>query len=258
MAQQNPFTPGGTGENAFKAAYDRLKQESELQKQNIGKDYSGAYQQLRQQGYGMGLGASAQKGLSGGQAAGVRGAIGAQQMEKLGNLMQGQEKAFREQKLGESSIYSNALLEGQQAQELERSNIQANLTTQQQVSTILADDKLTEQQKTDQLVALGVDPAKAAVDSGLQDLEDYGKLKNFAEAASSDFSDILKEHNNFLNIQGTANSNPAGVGNAKQKIIAQIEAAIVSARRFNPSLTRQQILNRMIRKGIPVQNYVTA
>ena len=159
MAQQNnPFTPGGTGENAFKAAYDRLKQEAELQKQNIGKDYSGAYQRLRQQGYGMGLGASAQKGLSGGQAAGVRGAVSAQQMEQLGNLMQGQEKAFREQKLGEQSIYSNALLEGQQAQQYERELQEADYGRVERTQTIVNDTKLTDTEKQQRLQALGYNP----------------------------------------------------------------------------------------------------
>jgi hypothetical protein len=123
MAQQNPFGTSGAGANAFKAAYDRLKSEADLSKQNIGQDYASAYQQLRQQGYGMGLGASAQKGLSGGQAEGVRGAISAQQMGQLGNLMQGQEKALREQKVGEQSIYSNALIEGQQGQEMENNRL---------------------------------------------------------------------------------------------------------------------------------------
>jgi hypothetical protein len=119
MAQKNPFGTRGSGANAFKAAYDRLKAESDLAKQNIGQDYASAYQQLRGQSYTQGLGAAAQQGLSGGQAAGVRGAVSAQQMGALGNLMQGQERALREQKAGEASIYSNALLEGQQAQQME-------------------------------------------------------------------------------------------------------------------------------------------
>jgi hypothetical protein len=153
--QKNPFGEGSSGAGAFKAAYDRLKAEAETRKQGIGQDYSSAYQQLRQQGYGMGLGASAQKGLSGGQAAGVRGAISAQQMGQLGNLMQGQERALRESKLGEQSIYSNALLEGQQAQEYENARLA-------QISNILTGldgkpkdlNKLTDIERQ-QLAALG-------------------------------------------------------------------------------------------------------
>lgn len=131
MAQQNPFGTSGAGANAFKAAYERLKAEADLARKNIGQDYGSAYQQLRQQGYGQGLGAAAQSGLSGGQARGATQQISAQQINSLGNLMQGQEKALREQKIGESSIYSNALLEGQQAQQMENerlSQIQQLLT----------------------------------------------------------------------------------------------------------------------------------
>ena len=123
MAEQNPFGTRGAGANAFKAAYDRLKAEADLARQNIGQDYASAYQQLRQQGYGQGLGAAAQAGMSGGQAEGIRQQIGAQQMNALGALMQGQEKALREQKVGEASMYSNALLEGQQAQQMENDRL---------------------------------------------------------------------------------------------------------------------------------------
>jgi hypothetical protein len=130
--QKSPFGTSGAGANAFKSAYDRLKAEADARKQGIAQDYSSAYQQLRGQTYTQGLGAAAQKGLSGGQAAGVRGAVSAQQMGQLGNLMQGQERALREAKVGEGAIYSNALLEGQQAQEMENARlaqINALLTT---------------------------------------------------------------------------------------------------------------------------------
>jgi hypothetical protein len=56
-------------------------------------------------------------------------------MGALGNLMQGQERALREQKVGEQSIYSNALLEGQQSQEMEN----ARLT---QIQGVLGDKDL--------------------------------------------------------------------------------------------------------------------
>jgi hypothetical protein len=123
MAEQNPFGRKGAGANAFKTAYDRLKAEADARKQNIAQDYSSAYQQLRGQQYTQGLGAAAQRGLSGGQAQGAQQQVSAQQMGALGNLMQGQERALREAKVGEGAIYSNALLEGQQAQEMESSRL---------------------------------------------------------------------------------------------------------------------------------------
>jgi hypothetical protein len=138
MAQQNvPFSQGSAGQNAFKAAYDRLKAEADARKASIGQDYSSAYQQMRGQSYAQGLGAAAQSGLSGGQAAGTRSQINAAQMGQLGNLMQGQEKALREAKVGETSIYSNALLEGQQAQQMEQQNQQANFQRQMTANQII-------------------------------------------------------------------------------------------------------------------------
>jgi hypothetical protein len=161
--QQNPFGTSGTGSNAFKAAYDRLKAEAEATKQGIAQDYGSAYQQLRQQGYGMGLGASAQSGLSGGQKEGMQQKISAQQMNSLGGLMQGQEKALREAKVGEQSIYSNALLEGQQAEQYDRETKQANLQVEQQSAAVIADKSLTDEQKTQQLTALGYNPQEIQV-----------------------------------------------------------------------------------------------
>jgi hypothetical protein len=158
MAQQNPFGTSGAGANAFKAAYDRLKSEADLAKQNIGQDYASAYQQLRGQTYTQGLGAAAQQGLSGGQAAGVRGAVSAQQMGQLGNLMQGQERALREAKVGEQSIYSNALMEGQQAQQYEREGQQAAFQGEQQAIATLKDTSTTDEEKTRLLTALGYKP----------------------------------------------------------------------------------------------------
>jgi hypothetical protein len=138
MAQQNsPFSQGSAGQNAFKAAYDRLKAEADARKTGIGQDYSSAYQQMRGQSYAQGLGAAAQSGLSGGQAAGTRSQINAAQMGQLGSLMQGQEKALREAKVGETSIYSNALLEGQQAQQMEQQNQQANFQRQMTANQII-------------------------------------------------------------------------------------------------------------------------
>lgn len=162
MAEQNPFGRNTPGESAFRAAYERLKSEAEARKQGIAQDYAGMYQQLRGQSYAQGLGAAAQRGLSGGQAAGVRQGVSAQQMGQLGGLMQGQERALREAKIGEGAIYSNALLEGQQAQEMENTRlarINALLTKPDGTAKDLT--KLTDIEKQ-QLAALGyVIPATA-------------------------------------------------------------------------------------------------
>jgi hypothetical protein len=158
MAQQNtPFTEGSAGQNAFRAAYDRLKAEAEARKQGIAQDYSSAYQQMRGQSYAQGLGAAAQQGLSGGQSAGMRNQVSAAQMGQLGNLMQGQEKALREAKVDETSIYSNALLEGQQAQQYQQQQQQYNESTRQQITAIMSDTTLTEEQRRQAVTNLGGD-----------------------------------------------------------------------------------------------------
>jgi hypothetical protein len=194
--QKSPFGEGSSGSGAFKAAYDRLKAEAEARKQGIGQDYSSAYQQLRQQGYGMGLGASAQKGLSGGQAEGVRGAISAQQMGQLGNLMQGQEKALREAKLGESSIYSNALLEGQQAQQYSIQNAQSMLQLQQQL-TALEEGGIDETERAvyNQIVAaLGQSQPSANAMPGQVGTSQYGRVGVFGtqQSAQDSISNLPK------------------------------------------------------------------
>jgi hypothetical protein len=152
---QSPFGSSGAGANAFKAAYDRLKAEADLTKKNTAQTFGSAYQQLRQQGYGMGLGAAAQTGLSGGQAQGVKQQIGAQQMNALSGLAQGREKAEREAKVGEQSIYSNALIEGQQAQDMENNRLtQVNAILKDAKGNLKDPEDFTEIEKQ-QLVSLG-------------------------------------------------------------------------------------------------------
>lgn len=157
---QNLF--GGTssaGYSAFRAAYDRLKGEAQAQKQAIGQDYSNIYQQLRGQQYTQGLGGAAQAGLSGGQMAGVKNRIGALQMSQLGNVMQQQQRAIGEQVPGEATIRSNALLEGQQAQEYAQREQEARFMRQKTATEVIrgtGDYKgYTKEQKINALIALG-------------------------------------------------------------------------------------------------------
>jgi len=154
---QQAFGSGSTGRagaNAFKAAYERLKQEANLQRQNIGQDYAQTYQQLRQQQYRQGLGGAAGGVVSGGQAAGLGQQAGAAQIAQLGGFMQGQERALREQSAGEASIYSNALLEGQQAQEYAVQQEQQSAAREAQAAEITKDSGLDTDEKIRQLRAL--------------------------------------------------------------------------------------------------------
>lgn len=159
------FGARSAGSNAFRAAYDRLKAESQAQKQTIGQDYAGIYNQLRGQQYTQGLGAAAQRGLSGGQAAGMQNRISAAQMAQLGNVMQGQQRAIGEQTMSDASIYSNALLEGQQAQEYAQRQQQTNFQQQMTVNQILNKTGdfagYTQRQQEQALISLGYTPQQA-------------------------------------------------------------------------------------------------
>lgn len=157
---QQSFGQGTAGAGAFRAAYDRLKAEAEARKQGIGSDYASAYQQLRGQTYAAGLGGAARGGLSGGQGAMVGQRIGAAQMGQLGTLLQGQEKALREQKVAEQGIYSNALLEGQQAQQYQQQQQAAESARQEKTQSILDNTNLDDAGKTRQLKALGYSDAE--------------------------------------------------------------------------------------------------
>jgi hypothetical protein len=164
---KNPFAEGTTGQNAFREAYNRLKEQSSASRQNITQDYANTYQNLRNQSFAQGLGAAAQRGLSGGQAAGASQQISAQQMGALGNLMQGQERALRDQGLQESSIYSNALLEGQQAQQMDREEREYQFSVEQRIAAINADKTLSPEQKERQIFQLTQNAPRAGEVSGM-------------------------------------------------------------------------------------------
>jgi isopropylmalate/homocitrate/citramalate synthase len=171
MAQQNIFQTGSAGQSAFKAAYDRLKSEAQAQKQAIGQDYSSIYNQLRGQQYAQGLGGAAQAGLSGGQAAGVQNRIGAAQMAQLGNVLQGQQRAIGEQVQGEAAITSNALLEGQQAQEYADRQQQTAFERMKTANEIIKGKGdytgYTREQKIEALISLGYTQEQARAALGL-------------------------------------------------------------------------------------------
>jgi hypothetical protein len=245
--QQNPFGQNTSGANAFKAAYDRLKAEADARKQGISQDYSSAYQQLRGQTYTQGLGAAAQRGLSGGQAAGARSAVGAQQMGALGNLMQGQERALREAKVGEGSIYSNALLEGQQAQQYEQSQEQYNYQRQQQINTIQNDKTLTPEQKRDALVSLGINQDQASQSTGLADEEKYGKDR--APIRASIFMEDIQHAQNWYTTSIANAATPEEKASITQQFRQSQERSLTDIMRVM-RITREQAIARLQRKGI--------
>jgi hypothetical protein len=160
--------------------------------------------------------------------------------------MQGQEAAFRQQKLGEASIYSNALLEGQQAQEMETSNRAAALAQQQQFAAIAGDDKLSEQEKYDQLLAAGADQNTALQQSGLGDVQTYGEDKNTFWAAYN--SQTAK--NALRMYLGQTPSDLKGTEEGLQNYRKERENRINQIMDLM-GITREQAEARAIRAGLP-------
>jgi hypothetical protein len=259
MAEQsNPFQKGSAGENAFRAAYERLKTQSNAERRDIGSNFSNAYQQLRQQNYAQGLGAAAQSGLSGGQAAGVRQSLSAQQMGALGNLMQGQERALREQKVGEASIYSNALLEGQQAQQYQQEQQQSGLVRQQTIDAILNNKDLTAEEKQRQLEEYGVDQQEAYTQSGQEERDMFGDVGGFSGFVGASISTTLTTINKLEGELENANLTTQERQAKQQEIIDNIEKQIrnlTSPGLRGGSITRAQAINRLRRAGLPVDAY---
>lgn len=258
MAQQNPFKEGSTGENAFKAAYERLKAESERRMSGIQSQYGNLYQNLRSQQYAQGLGAAAQRGLSGGQMAGVTGRIGAQQMRALGDLSAQRQQAVLGENVNRSSIYSNALLEGQQAQQYETEQQQQALIRQQTINEIVNNDKLTDAEKEAQLAAYGVSPEEAANLSGQTESAMYGNIGGFSGITGIELGELLTEIRGYEKELSNSKS-PAAQAAIRNKIITamndRIEELITLATNTGGSLTRQQAINRLRRRGFPVDQY---
>jgi hypothetical protein len=83
-----------------------------------------------------------------------------------------------EQKAGEASIYSNALLEGQQAQQMEQQQQQYNYQRDQQIKEILARDD-TPKEKIASLISLGysAQEANVLVNPNVQTTDYFGLRK---------------------------------------------------------------------------------
>ena len=125
------------GRTAFREAYDRLAAEAKARKEGIQADYGDMYSQLRNQQYAQSMGAAAQRGLSGGQAQGVAGRMSAQQVQALGQLGSARQRAMSEADARNASIYSNALLEGQQAEEYSQRQQQSLFDKQMAINNIV-------------------------------------------------------------------------------------------------------------------------
>lgn len=161
-------TPSGNvGTNAFRAAYERLKAEQSNQRASTEQGYADAYQQMRGNSYQEGLGAAAlNQGMSGGQSKVANAKLGAQQAMALGSLQTQGRAALRDIDTQGTANYSNALLEGQQAQQYTQQQ-EANAFERQNLitSVVRADGDYkdyTKAQRIELLKQLGISDAQAS------------------------------------------------------------------------------------------------
>jgi hypothetical protein len=93
--------------------------------------------------------------LSGGMKAQYSDLVSAREMQALGTIGRDREAAAREIDLQRQSAFANAELEGQQAAQTELQNRQTKLQLIQQKNEILANKKLKNAEKAEQLRVLG-------------------------------------------------------------------------------------------------------
>jgi hypothetical protein len=88
--------------------------------------------------------------------------ISAIEMQELGRIGQAREGAMRDLYTQGQAAFSNAQLEGQQATQTELQNQQTQLQLVQQRQAIMADNNLSNEQRREQLEAIGASPESVA------------------------------------------------------------------------------------------------
>lgn len=159
-------TPTGkSGANAFRAAYERIKAETGQKREETEQSYANAYQQLRNQQYQEGLGAaSLNAGMSGGQRVGATQKLGAQQALALGALQAQGRGALRAVDTAGAAAYSNALTEGQQAQQYAQQQEASAFERQKLITSVIRGDgdyaNYSKEQRAALLKQLGISEAE--------------------------------------------------------------------------------------------------
>jgi len=150
--QRDPFQ---YGQDVARRRYSEIMSGLQNQKLDVSRSYSDMYQRAKE----MAVADRAKGGpsLSGGMKAQYSDLLSTREIGALGQIGQAQDQALRQLQQQEQSAMSNAELEGQQATQMQLGNQQAALQVVQQKQQILADKNLTEEQKKEQLDALGIE-----------------------------------------------------------------------------------------------------
>jgi hypothetical protein len=124
------------------------------------QSYGDLYSQARQRA--VGGAAAGGPTLSGGMGQQQRDFISAIEMQELGRIGQAREGASRDLFSQGQAAFSNAQLEGQQATQMRLQDQQTQLQLVQQRQQILDNKDLTDEQRAEQLAALGIEGVDAS------------------------------------------------------------------------------------------------
>jgi hypothetical protein len=153
---QRSRDPFQYGQQVAQRRYSEIMANLDSQRQSTQQSYGDMYSAARQQAVrGQAAGGPT---LSGGMGQQQRDYVSTIEMQQLGQIGQGRERAMRDLYTQGQAAFSNAQLEGQQATQMELQNQQAQLGLVQQRQSILSNTALTAEQRAEQLEALGSSP----------------------------------------------------------------------------------------------------
>jgi hypothetical protein len=157
QASRDPFE---YGQQVAQRRYSEMMSNLDRQRQATQQSYGDLYSQARQRA--VGGAAAGGPTLSGGMGQQQRDFVSAIEMQELGRIGTAREGASRDLFSQGQAAFSNAQLEGQQATQMRLQDQQTQLQLVQQRQQILANKDLTDEQRAQQLEALGVTPEAVA------------------------------------------------------------------------------------------------
>lgn len=162
---RNPFE---YGQQVARRRYSEILAGLDAQSQKTQQSYSDMYQAARQRAVrDQAIGGPS---LSGGMGQQRRDYISALEMQELAKIGTARQQAAADLYAQSQAAFSNAQLEGQQATQMELQNRQSELGLVQSRQAILNDNNLTDQERAEQLAALGGTDYEATPRT---DLENY-------------------------------------------------------------------------------------
>jgi len=158
---RNPFE---YGQQVAKRRYSEIISGLQNQGQSMQKSYGDLYSQVKQGSVkNQAMGGPT---LSGGMEQQARDYTSALETQQLGQIGSQRIQSMQDLYSQGQAAFSNAQLEGQQATQMDLQNQQTNLQIVQQKQALLADTSLTEEQRAEQLDALGIDYTQEDVGGG--------------------------------------------------------------------------------------------